>query len=380
MSRRRGRRDKRAVVATDEAGLDPLPPDGGGGAPDAANKSLQYAIVEGLLDPALPCVTFVVELPFQDAQFLATLPRVVVPMNPLRTGEDELRTVKVEFAVTTRTGRSATTPLDHLRSLPDRAGEGFALLRGVPTPAPTDEQVVVVELTTENLLDPPGASTGERGVRLLGRCIEALDRVLSAYLVASEDFTVRPVAQEALGLLSAVEFRDNNGLPLQFGGMVTMPRATTPQGRASDAEALLVRMDVAMQHESVRHPMDVVVLWQLRAEHYSQVAGDYEMALLALNVSAEVLVDAIWDAHRVDEGEGSGALEQRPQFMGVLKRVSTELGQPWDQSVTAGPFADYVERCYRPRNVVTHEGRRASSDDLDDAFEAYEGLHELWRR
>jgi hypothetical protein len=338
---------------------------------------MQYAFVAGLLDANLPNVTFIVELPFPCDDVLHGLVNIVVPMSAMRTGEADDVDVRLRFGSIMSTRRTSIAPFDYLKSLPGRRDRSYRL---PPTPsskaATTRAPVTIVELTTRNVLPDakPDVKPGEAGVRLFNRCLEALNRYLAAYIVATEDHAVRPVSPEALGFFALVEFRDEDLEPLGFGGMLTLPRATTPASwnKLGDDE-ILARLAASMSHEAVRHPMDTVVLWQARARHYSQVIGDYEMALLALNISGEVLLDAIWDAHRVDDGRDSSLYEDKHQFFRTLKTVSADLGAPFHPDGSS-PWTRYVHDCYDIRNETAHEGRQVTSAELDDAISAYDGL------
>ena len=337
-----------------------------------------YASIRGLLEPAYPQLAFIVELPFHLELLVDGMLGVVVPLKDIRTGESQDSVVRVRVGEVVLTERESAAAFRYLRSLPGRTE---ADKRPMPTPSArkrtTDRAVTVVELITPNVLpDAPSGTPGtEVAVRLFARCMMALNRFLGAYVVATEDHSVRQLALEALAPYVLVELRDANAEPLGFAGILTLPSATRPEHFNTLApDELLQRLNTSMRHEGASHPMDVVVLWQMRARHYSEVAGDYEMALMALNTSAEVLLDAVWDTHRVDEGQDSSMYDKRPQFAKTLKAVADELGQPWTKEDPDSAWAVYFRDCYEMRNETAHEGRQVGVDDLDAAIDAYTAM------
>ncbi|MDT7537877.1 MAG: hypothetical protein QOI82_1462 [Actinomycetota bacterium] len=337
----------------------------------------QYALLRGLLDPAYPQLAFIVELPFRLEQLAEGVLGIVVPMTGMRCGESEDTYVRVRVGHVSQEQRGSTAPFGYLRSLPGRTAPDQ---RPMPPPSARKmtvrRRVTVVELVTPNVLPDaaPGTRDTEVAVRLFNRCMQGLNRFLGAYMVATEDPSVRQLSPEALGDFVLVELRDLDDEPLGSSGLLTLPRATRPEHfNALDDASLLERLGASMRHEGVSHPMDTVVRWQVRARHYSEVAGDYEMALISLNTSAEVLIDAIWSAHRVDESRDSSLYEEVPQFSKTLKIVAKELGRPWT-SEPENVWARYYQDCYQLRNDIAHEGRQVNADELDAALDAYEAL------
>jgi hypothetical protein len=344
----------------------------------------QYALVTGLLDGAYPQVSFVVELPFPLHLPLSDDLSVVVPMSAMRTGEEQDTVVRVAVGHVNEPGRVSTAPLRYLRARRAALGRDYGRVASVPSRhTRSQEKVTVVRLTTPNVLpdSTPAMGNSEVGVRLFNRCIAGLNRFLDAYVVATEEPAARSVTAEGLGYFAAVELADEDGRPLRFGGFLTLPSATMPDFLHDDMgdEDLLVRLRASMTHEQAHHPMDTVVVWQMRALHYSQRAGDYEMALLALNVSGEVLLDSVWAAQRVDEGADSSLYDGRPQFTATLKRVARDLGEPWRRG-SDDVWSVYVADCYDLRNETAHEGRKVDAEQLDAALDAYEGLRQAVER
>ncbi len=86
-----------------------------------------------------------------------------------------------------------------------------------------------------------------------------------------------------------------------------------------------------------------------------------------------MLLDALWDTHRVDEGRDSGLYDEHPQFAGTLARVADDLGVPWARN-GEDVWATYHRDCYTLRNETAHEGRTVSAEDLDAALDAYDAL------
>lgn len=368
----------------------PDPSDGALSEPyDFARVGEQYAwLAPGLLDPVYPHVTFVVELPFPMAPVPEGLADIIIPMSGMRTGEREDSEVRVRLGSVVQDQITGTAPLKYLKSLPGRTGREYELLQqtGARGLRRTKHYVALAELTTANRMpdapdvsDPSGRT--EAAVGLFNRCLDGLNRLLTAYVIATEDPAVRPLSPEALGFYSVVEFRNDRREPAAFAGMLTLPRSTTPATFNSlRDEDLIKRLVTAMANESVRHPMNVVVLWEARALHYSRVVGDYEMSLLALNISAEVLLDAVRDTHRVDDGHDSSLYDKPDQFAATLKAVTADFGEPWLREQNQGPWAQYVRDCYEIRNETTHEGRHVSSEELDGALLAYYGLRRTIER
>ncbi len=339
----------------------------------------QYSDMEGLLDPAYPFISFVVELPFE---LSAPVPRgmeLVIPMADIRTGEQEDTEVRLRIGVTKRPLEFSAAPIDYLLSLPGRSGQRYARLQAAQRSVapPPREHVTIVELTTPNRLTEvsPETCVPEIAVRLFLRCLHALNRFLGAYIVATEDPAVRTLTQEALGHYVLAELRSQRHEPLGYAGVLTMPKVTPPSPVGLSPRDLRIRLQTSLDHESFRHPMDVVVQWEVRARHYSHIVGDLEIALLALNVSTEVLIDALWCAHKVDDGQDSSLYDKLPrQFKKALTEVTVQLGDPWTSKSTGGVWADYVQDCYDLRNDTTHEGRHVDVEEIDAAFAAYSAL------
>jgi hypothetical protein len=230
----------------------------------------------------------------------------------------------------------------------------------------------VAELTTPNeLLDSEQANDSEIAVKLFLRCLFGLNRFLSAYLVASEDYAIRPVHMEALDSIALVEFRDRSNRSKSFGGLLTLPRATDPGSKPEMTEEdFALRLRTSLRHETVKHPMDRVITWEKRARFHSYIGGDYEMSIIALMVSAEALVTALWRTQQVDVGGDSSKYDNPPRFQQALEQVCRAYNDPWTKGST-GPVATLWRDCYEIRNETVHEGALITHEILDVAFEAY---------
>jgi hypothetical protein len=335
----------------------------------------QYAVIAGLLDPGLPYITFIVEIPVPVAT--PDLLRVVVPLSGLRMGASSDTEVRIEVSeVQTREVASAAT-LERLLALPDRSPKSRTLWRQMKSrlQQPSNRTAWVAELTTPNrLTDADQANDSEVAVKLFLRCLFGLNRFLSAYLVASENYSIRPVHMESLDAFALVEFRDRNNRAKSFGGILTLPRATAPDPQPEISEDdLALRVNTCMSHEMVKHPMDRVVTWEKRARYHSWIGGDYEMSIIALMVSAEALITALWRTQQVDLGGDSSTYDNPPRFQPALEQVCRLFGDPWTKG-SQGAITTLWRDCYEVRNETVHEGALITHEILDVAFDAYDGL------
>jgi len=343
----------------------------------------QYALVKGLRDPAFPFITFIIEIPFA----IKSLPpeRVVVPLSGYRLGEPDDTEVRVKIAEVSARGLPSAAVVNYLLGLDGRAPADRKLLRGLQSriqPSPT--RAWVAELTTPNVL--PGleeANNSEIAARLFDRCLFALNRFLGAYLVAAEDYAVRPLRLEALGEYALVELRNAMGHPKGLGGILILPKATPPDsGYGLDDHEIAERLRTSMKHELVKHPMDRVVAWERRAAYHSWIGGDYEMSIIALMVSAEALVTAVWRTQQVDRGFQSDdavnnqkdSYSKPPPFRRALQNVADAFDDSWTRESSDGPVAALWRDCYAARNEAVHEGAYVTHDILDVAFAAYTGF------
>ena len=304
---------------------------------------------------------------------------IVVPLPAILTGEPEDSEVKIQVSASTvklRQSVSSAT-LDWALTLPDRSSADRKLLRALKSRIqPSVEPTWIAELTTINdLADHANSDDSTVGAHLFERCLVGLNMLIDSYLVASEDYAIRTLRMESLDYFALVEFRDRFNRPLQFGGMLTLPKSTAPDSRPEWGPLDLgVRMRASIEHRRVKHPMDLVVKWHMRALYHSFIGGDYEMSLVALMVSAEALITGVWRTQQVDEGKDSGVWNSPPHFAEALKQISANFGDDWSSKKEGGPVADFWHDCYLARNEAVHQGSALSSDLLDVAIEAYLGL------
>ncbi len=137
------------------------------------------------------------------------------------------------------------------------------------------------------------------------------------------------------------------------------------------------RMEQSLALAGSGHPMDDVVLWQLRAENLGFEIGDYEMAVVALQTSVERLVYGISKAILVDRGKDLMSVTdvESQSFSTTLKNLGHGLGGgAWSVEDDNQPLGKYWRDCYSVRNRVAHGGSTIAEDGFSAAFASYQEL------
>lgn len=314
------------------------------------------------LDANRPRVAFIFRMPFE-----------------LLIGEKGMkREAVIPLGGQQRPARVAISRVASPALLNDAPLRYLSVVRGTDLPelesALVDTWVADVELDNRLEGEVGGWTPGEL---LFERALEALNRYLHAYMIASEDAAARFLTAQALDFFALAEFRRLDGSPLD-SDIFTLPSAYQHKS-AIDERALLRRLDYAVKAESQGHPIDDVVLWRIRAEHHLNFVGDYELSVLALQTSVERLLFAIASAIAVDKGEGADFVDQlqKKSFDALTKTLQHDLGGSWDRKLDEKPFGAYWQDLYRLRNQVGHAGRRVNFLEAARAFEVYRDLKEF---
>jgi hypothetical protein len=228
----------------------------------------------------------------------------------------------------------------------------------------------VVELITRV---PRGRTNKQVSTDLTEYCLRALNRFLGVYVVATEQSDAHEIQFENLGPETTIGLRRH-----VYGQntLLVMPNldAPLPGETAPDREGHLPLLPRLLAAELNHHPIDRVRQLKVRADRLA-ARGDFEIAIITLQSSAERLVFALHELLGVDEGATRTQInEQRPtSFKPALTGLSTHLGGNWSLKGNHH-VAVYWRDLYLARNRVVHAGMPADRDTVADAFLAYEAL------
>lgn len=213
---------------------------------------------------------------------------------------------------------------------------------------------------------------------IFARCLSAVNQFIWAYMVATEDPAIRFLTIEILDGLQLADYRDRPGVSKGVGEVHML--STRLPGHLKENRQVSERLDylgLALHNFEFSHPIDRARVWLTKSSHALGVAGDYEQAVLYLEVAAEALMSAIEELHLVDQGktsaEISSILESKRSLGQFLSRMQTLLGGNWNGQAK-GPVGDFNRILYRLRNRIAHRAEHISYDDAREAFTAYEAF------
>lgn len=321
------------------------------------------------LDPTRPRVAFIFRVPFNlgiDTANQGT--RLVIPLAGQRQPA-VLSTARVNAQELPTDG-----PIRYLvqRVDPPRRYRNHM----IPQVQLSPTWIIDIELDNNMQGGQPAGRLAEE--RIFLRALELVNRYLHAYMIATEEPDVRFLTPEALDPHIIAEFRHLDGSPIDSGGF-TLP-ASERAPRSMDPGLLQQRLHYAMRAEAAGHPIDEYVLWRVRAEHLINYVGDYELSVLALQTSAELLLYAVATAICVDKGCGATEVAEvrAAHFAALPKRLQHDLGGNWDRKCDDQPFGQYWQLLYVLRNQIGHAGRRITFEQADHAFQAYRQFTEFF--
>ena len=326
-------------------------------------------------EPFYTHIAFIWELPFFLA--LPTEGRLVVPpLPPDHLWRASIQTARIE-------GRDTSAPvgmllyLRRLRKEFDKVTDEELVASALANQAAATRGYQMVDV--EIALDAPTRSTDIDTYPLFERALASLNRLIRVYMVAYEDSSVRQLTMERVGPNLLLDWRSSTGVSdhefsmpnheaWQWGTPPVVP------GPSPERHAIL---PAALANEVLEHPIDQVILWKTRARHVLEYEGDYELALVCLQTSVEILVGAVLRGTLVDEGLASAEIEKRgrPSFVDSCNALQHRLGGSWNRDSSKSAFGQYWVSLYLVRNAVIHGGHAVRQDELAAAFVAYQEFY-----
>jgi hypothetical protein len=241
-------------------------------------------------------------------------------------------------------------------------------------------QTWVILLTPAVLLE--GEDASHLQTACFERAIREMNHMIRAYSFIIEDPRVHPVNKEQLDPLVTWELKDARSgeawaqgpflLHHNYPGLVAEPPS-------QQQESLIFAVVFRAAHGD---PFFKYRDWLNRAKHSRFYRGDYEEAIIRLQISVESLcyglAQSVWvDAH-LPVAEIERRLGEIDSFAALMKRtLPAQLGGNWDLTDGTRPVGRYWRDLYLTRNRLAHAGRRIDFYDATRAFEAFDQLMEF---
>jgi len=212
----------------------------------------------------------------------------------------------------------------------------------------------------------------ERGLSCLNQMLRAIR------VVASRSGSVRPVNKEMLDPVAVALMEDpvtgeelgRNLFILHHRFVESLAERLVPD----EEDSVSMYMELA----SFGHPHVKSREWLERAKDARFNRGDYEEALMCLQVSIERLFVGVVHSTGVDLGLSSTEVSSRVAEMAepfkslLTTHMPTIVGGRWSIESERGVLGRYWKHVYLKRNKVTHSGEQVSSADISQAFAVHD--------
>jgi len=211
--------------------------------------------------------------------------------------------------------------------------------------------------------------------RTFYRCLTVINRLIRAYSIVSNNSYVTVVSKERLDPMIGFLVIDENGSAAGLSVMNLHFNLPSPGHRLlPDREALVYE---EMDLQAKRHPFVKPREWLERARYAGRVWGDYDDAIMKLEIAAETLLHAAVLVAMVDEGQASTEIaraldRERGYRYFVTHVVPQHVGGSWDVTKLGAAVESYWTKLYKRRNAIVHRGIPMTVMDLDEAEQGHD--------
>lgn len=260
-----------------------------------------------------------------------------------------------------------------------QALDGVSSESGFSEPPAHDKEVQTwAELATQSA-PLVGEDESYLDTECFERCLEQLNHLIRGFQLVVNDPLVRPVNKESLDPMLLIDRENESGERL--GGSIFLLHGNFNGGHGFNlvSEQEENRIYAGMELIAFDQPFTRHREWLERAKDARFRRGDYEEALICLQVSVECLLSGLLRGAAVDEGLRSREVSERverctsPFATLVGTHMPALLGGHWATD-DLGVIGVYWRDLYLVRNSMSHAGRRTTFSQISAAFDAFDGL------
>ncbi len=242
-------------------------------------------------------------------------------------------------------------------------------------------QTWVLAETLPVLFDNEDASIAKDQLLSLGfeRCLDAVNRVIAAEQVITNNPVQRPLAKESLDEVVAVLAYNSQRVLTRTAILRLHFRPINPvfQDKRGDVRAKIQdAVSRGLESDAAAYPHPLVLARTLSAQANSlRLSGDHRDSVVVLQTAAETYLRGLHRILLVDEGLTDAeivAAADAPFETLLTTHLPNLVGGNW--SGPRSPAVRYRKTLYEVRNRITHAGRSPHWQEIRPAFEAYTAL------